>query len=96
MDTLARAAEGDQDAAEELYPVVYDELRRIANARLRGERSGHTLQPTALVNEAFLRVIGQSEAHISSKSPFCRYCFVGHATCAGGSCSSKRYAKARW
>ena len=69
-ETLARAADGDENAANELYPVVYDELRRIANVRLRGERFGHTLDPTALVNEAFIRVIGQPDANINSKSHF--------------------------
>jgi RNA polymerase sigma factor (TIGR02999 family) len=47
---------GDAAALEELTPLVYDDLRRIAANRLRGERAGHTLQATALVNEAFLRL----------------------------------------
>ena len=47
---------GNAEALEELTPLVYDELRRIAANRLRNERSGHTLQATALVNEAFLRL----------------------------------------
>ena len=48
---------GDVDALERLVPLVYDELRRIAERSLSGERPGHTLQPTAVVNEAFLRLI---------------------------------------
>ncbi|HEV8239839.1 MAG TPA: sigma-70 family RNA polymerase sigma factor [Thermoanaerobaculia bacterium] len=51
--------EGDAAAADELLPLVYDELRRIAGQRMRAERGGHTLQPTALVHEAFLRLVGQ-------------------------------------
>ena len=51
--------EGDAAAADELLPLVYDELRKIASQRMRAERGGHTLQPTALVHEAFLRLVGQ-------------------------------------
>jgi RNA polymerase sigma factor (TIGR02999 family) len=53
---LRRAREGDQGARDELMPLVYQELRRIARLHMRGQRPGHTLQPTALVNEAFLKV----------------------------------------
>jgi RNA polymerase sigma factor (TIGR02999 family) len=48
---------GDDSALERLLPLVYDELRRVARARLRAEKAGHTLQPTALVHEAYLRLI---------------------------------------
>jgi RNA polymerase sigma factor (TIGR02999 family) len=48
---------GDPTALEQLMPLVYDELRRLARGQLRRERSGHSLQPTALVNEAFLRLV---------------------------------------
>ena len=50
---LDAAGSGDRAALERLYLQVYDELRRLAEARLRRERPGHTLQPTALVNEAY-------------------------------------------
>lgn len=50
---------GDQAALDKLMPLVYDELRRLANNYLRREAAGHTLQPTALVNEAYLRLVGQ-------------------------------------
>ena len=53
---LSRIAEGDQDAAARLLPLVYDELRRLAHARMAKERPGQTLEPTALVHEAYLRV----------------------------------------
>jgi RNA polymerase sigma factor (TIGR02999 family) len=51
---------GNKAALEELLPLVYNELRRLANSYLRKERSNHTLQPTALVHEAYLRLIGQN------------------------------------
>lgn len=52
-------AKGDSRAAEKLLPVVYEELRRLARQRMAGERNNHTLQATALVHEAYLRLIGQ-------------------------------------
>lgn len=55
---LAQIESGNGQAAEELLPLVYDELRALAEARLAQERSGHTLQPTALVHEAWLRLAG--------------------------------------
>lgn len=59
---------GDEDALEELTPLVYDELRRLARRYMRAERPNHTLQTTGLVNEAFIRLIGadvpwQDRAH---------------------------------
>src|SRR6059058_5513128 len=55
---LDAAAAGDPQAAADLLPAVYAELRRLATARLAGEKAGHTLQPTALVHEAYLRLVG--------------------------------------
>ncbi len=55
---LGRIRSGEESAQAELYNVVYDELRRLARRHMRGERGAHTLQPTALVNEAFLRLFG--------------------------------------
>lgn len=57
---LQRWKAGDGSAADELMPLVYDELRALAAGRLRGEREGHTLQATALVNEAYLRLAGSA------------------------------------
>ena len=54
---LERAAQGDRRAAAELLPLVYDELRKLASARLAQERPGQTLQATALVHEAYLRLV---------------------------------------
>ena len=56
---LVRYGDGDGEALERLLPLVYDELRRIAAGYLRRERDGHTLQPTALVHEAYMRLIDQ-------------------------------------
>ena len=53
---------GDAHAAGELLPIVYQELRRLAAHRMAGESSGHTLQPTALVHEAYLRLTGASQS----------------------------------
>jgi RNA polymerase sigma factor (TIGR02999 family) len=55
---LQRWEAGDADALERLLPLVYEELRRVARARLRDEQPGHTLQATALVHEAYLRLVG--------------------------------------
>jgi RNA polymerase sigma factor (TIGR02999 family) len=59
---LESAAAGDAQAASELLPLVYDELRRLAAVRMAEETVGHTLQPTALVHEAYLRLVGTSDA----------------------------------
>jgi RNA polymerase sigma factor (TIGR02999 family) len=55
---LSAIEQGDPQAAEQLLPLVYDELRRLAAQRLGGEGPGHTLQPTALVHEAYLKLVG--------------------------------------
>jgi RNA polymerase sigma factor (TIGR02999 family) len=55
---LTAMDQGDPHAASQLLPLVYDEFRRLAAARLAVERSGNTLQPTALVHEAYLRLVG--------------------------------------
>jgi RNA polymerase sigma factor (TIGR02999 family) len=58
---LDAAAAGDPKAAADLLPLVYDELRKLAAARLAAERPGQTLQPTALVHEAYLRLVGEGQ-----------------------------------
>ena len=55
---LKEAGDGKEGAAEKLIPLVYDQLRRIAQKRMEGERKGHTLQATALVNEVWIRLAG--------------------------------------
>ncbi len=59
---LAAVAAGDRKAAGDLLPLVYDELRQLAAARLAQEAPGQTLQPTALVHEAYLRLVGPGDA----------------------------------
>ena len=58
---LQHMADGDSAATDELFPLVYDQLRALAAAYFRDERPGHSLQPTALVHEAYLRLIDSSE-----------------------------------
>ena len=55
---LRRLEQGDGDAGEELYPLVYEQLRAAARRALAGERSGHTLQATELVHEAYFKLLG--------------------------------------
>ena len=55
-------SDGDLDARDRVFPVVYGELRRRAGAFMRRERAGHTLEPTALVHEVYLRMVGQNHA----------------------------------
>jgi RNA polymerase sigma factor (sigma-70 family) len=57
--------QGDPQAADQLLPLVYDELRRLAEAKMAGENPGHTLQPTALVHEAYLRLVQSGAASAS-------------------------------
>src|SRR5437588_8014447 len=58
---LSAIEQGDPHAAEQLLPLVYDELRKLAAQRLAQEKPGHTLQATALVHEAYLRLVGEGE-----------------------------------
>ena len=67
---LAEWSEGNQAALDKLYPLVYNELRRLAHGYLRRERKGHTLQTTALINEAYLRLVDQKQAHWANRSHF--------------------------
>jgi RNA polymerase sigma factor (TIGR02999 family) len=62
---------GKKNALDELMPLVYAELRRMADGYLRRERDDHTLQPTALVHEAYLRLIGQNQPDYQSRAHFC-------------------------
>ena len=67
---LVSWSEGDQCALDKLVPVVYRELRRMAAGYLRRERDGHTLQPTALVHDAYLRLIDQKIADCRTRAQF--------------------------
>lgn len=61
---------GNQSALNQLLPLVYEELRRIATRQIRAERSGHTLQPTALVHEVYLRLVDQRSVDWESRAHF--------------------------
>jgi RNA polymerase sigma factor (TIGR02999 family) len=61
---------GEPRATEQLLPLVYEELRRLARTRMASERADHTLQPTALVHEAYLRLVGDADAHWDSRGHF--------------------------
>ena len=67
---LARWREGDRGALDTLAPLVHSELRRIAEGYLRSERGGHTLQPTALVNEAWLRLVRKEQPDFENRRRF--------------------------
>jgi RNA polymerase sigma factor (TIGR02999 family) len=67
---LAEVKLGNKDALGKLVPLVYDQLRHLAGHYLRAERIGHTLQPTALVHEAYLRLVGQDQADWQNRAQF--------------------------
>jgi len=67
---LRRAREGDSAALDELVPLVYAELHRLAQSALLRERPGHTLQPTALMNEAFIRIFGEGAPSFEDRAHF--------------------------
>ena len=68
---LSQIEQGDPSAAEQLLPLIYDELRSLAAKRLVQEKSGQTLQATALVHEAYLRLVDNSKAqHWNSRGHF--------------------------
>jgi RNA polymerase sigma-70 factor (ECF subfamily) len=67
---LQQMRAGDSQAADKLIPLVVDELRRLARLQLRDERPGHPLQPTALVNEAYLRLVGDQARDWQNRAHF--------------------------
>src|SRR6185503_1961694 len=67
---LSQWSGGDQAALDRLMPLVYGELRRLASSYLRRERSNHTLQSTALVHEAFMRLVNQQDVQWKSRAHF--------------------------
>jgi RNA polymerase sigma-70 factor (ECF subfamily) len=71
VSTLLRAwSDGDQGALDQLTPIIYDELRRLAGHYLRRERSGHSLQATAMVNEAYLRLVDYKRMRWENRAHF--------------------------
>lgn len=84
---------GDETALDQLMPIIYDELHRLAKRYMSRERRNHTLQTTALVNEAYLRLVGQGQAEWRNRAHFfgvaaqvMRHVLVDHAR-------SRQYAK---
>ncbi|MFI5210406.1 MAG: sigma-70 family RNA polymerase sigma factor [Gemmatimonadales bacterium] len=69
-DLLVRLRSGDGEALDRLYPLVYEQLRRIAHRRLRAERPGHTLGTTGLVHETYLRLVDQTRADWRDRAQF--------------------------
>jgi len=67
---LAEWSGGNQSALDELYPLVYDELHRLARRYMSRERKGHTLQTTALINEAYVRLVDQKNVQWANRSHF--------------------------
>src|ERR1700694_2421154 len=87
---LKRLREGEHAALDELMPLVYGELRRIAQSVFRRQRPGHTLQPTALVNEAFVKLFEDAPPEFSDRAHFLavmaramRQVLVDHARAVG-------------
>lgn len=71
VSALVRAwVAGDRHALDRLMPHVHGELRKLAAAHLRRERGDHTLEPTALVHEAYLRILGREELHLAGRAEF--------------------------
>lgn len=67
---LRRLNQGDAEAAQRLLPLLYDELRRLAGSYMRQERSNHTLNPTALVHEAYMKLVNQREVEWQGRTHF--------------------------
>jgi RNA polymerase sigma factor (TIGR02999 family) len=67
---LQRATDGDEQAADQVLPLVYDSLRQLAHRKMAQEAPGHTLDPTALVHEAYLRLVRDSEPRWRNRSHF--------------------------
>jgi RNA polymerase sigma factor (TIGR02999 family) len=67
---LESVCRGEKSPADELLPLVYEELRRLARVQMAGQAAGHTLQPTALVHEAWLRLVGNESARFENRAHF--------------------------
>src|ERR1700688_3855107 len=69
-ELLQQWIQGDQEALGAVSPIIYDELRRLAHYHLKSERADHTLQSTALVNEAFIQLMGNQPSQVENPPPF--------------------------
>ena len=102
-ELLQRVRAGDRAALDELMPVVYGELRRIARAFMRRQRRGHTLQPTALVNEAFIKLFDKTNPEVVDRahllalmSRVMRQILVDHARASGAEKRGGDAARVPW
>jgi RNA polymerase sigma factor (TIGR02999 family) len=100
---LKRVREGDRGALDELMPLVYGELRRIARSFMKRQRPGHTLQPTALVNEAFIKLFQDAEPRLVDRAHFLalmsrvmRQILVDHARSHGAAKRGGGQASVPW
>jgi RNA polymerase sigma factor (TIGR02999 family) len=100
---LRRIREGDHGALDELMPLVYDELRRIARSMMRRQPPGHTLQPTAVVNEAFIKLFQDTKPHFADRAHFLalmsrvmRQILVDHARAHGAAKRGGGEARVPW
>jgi RNA polymerase sigma-70 factor, ECF subfamily len=100
---LHRARAGDRAALDELMPLVYSELRRIAASFMRRQQPGHTLQPTALVNEAFIKLFHDGEPQLADRAHFLalmsrvmRQVLVDHARAHGAAKRGGGEARVAW
>jgi RNA polymerase sigma factor (TIGR02999 family) len=69
-ELLRKWSEGDQAALEQLIPLVHEELHRLAHQHMRREKPGHLLQTSALINEAYIRLVDQPQIHWENRSHF--------------------------
>ena len=89
VSQLLRAwSDGDQLALGELTPIVYAELHRLAHRYMRGERSGHSLQTTALVHEAYMRLVDYKQNAVAEPGPFLRGIVSVDAPHSGRPCAT--------
>ena len=100
---LHRARAGDRAALDELMPLVYGELRRIARSFMRRQQPGHTLQPTALINEAFIKLFQDAEPQLADRAHFLalmsrvmRQVLVDHARAHGAVKRGRGGARLPW
>jgi RNA polymerase sigma-70 factor (ECF subfamily) len=100
---VQRLKEGERSALDELMPLVYRELRGIAGAFMRRQRPGHTLQPTALVHEAFLKLFDDTKPEVADRAHFLalmarvmRQVLVDHARAAGAGKRGGGEARVPW
>jgi len=100
---LHRVREGERGALDELMPLFDSELRRIARAFMRRQQPGHTLQPTALVNEAFIKLFHETEPHLEDRAHFLalmaramRQILIDHARAHGAAKRGGRQTRVAW